>query len=574
MAWRPSFNQGVSSFKESRLDEALSHFTQALKCTGGDRQHIIYDSRSAAYERLGMLKDALRDARMVIKLAPDQWQGYFRAARLFLLASKLDASSSMADIALSHIKPSNTKRRDEVEKLIAEIQLAKLARAKRESLALNQMEKLPVELLSEIFRYAVSDDVAAHIRILGVCSFWRGIAWNTPTLWSTLILTTNFPSRKIALWFKQSRGQIRELHVRDDVVTHPDWPFPELAEIAWSQLRIVSAASWDLAGYIENIKLGEDALSSLEELIMAEGRFCQRRTSPSLFPLLQQSRIRSLTFLKSEFSCKEISSLSSLTSICIYNCSNDPRHLVDVFLANPGLETVKITDNFIFTYSVASPISLQYLKHLELTGSWASSLLECIIVDDLDTLIIRASRSSLDRALNAILEQKGTRNLTRLTIDRCSVTCPVFIQFMKDASCLTQLELISLLNTNSLIEGLAGPAPLRGNSQKPTGINNGPIICPAMTYLDVSQSPDISTGILHRLIKSRLTVVDTAPSVDGGALDPDASKSSSPKCARIAKLIMDECQLIDASWLPWFRSNVPSVSCVYQKKKKKKASWR
>lgn len=46
----------------------INPYTQAIQA--GANIHSVYDSRAAAYEKLGKLKDALKDSCEVIKIAP------------------------------------------------------------------------------------------------------------------------------------------------------------------------------------------------------------------------------------------------------------------------------------------------------------------------------------------------------------------------------------------------------------------------------------------------------------------------------------------------------------------------
>ncbi|KAG6891653.1 hypothetical protein C0992_012702 [Termitomyces sp. T32_za158] len=535
------------------------------------------------HEKLGMHKEALRDARAVIKLAPDQWQGYARAARLFLLASKFDASLSMADMSLSRIKHSNTKRREEISKLKDDILRAQCAEAKLQRLMRNQFEKLPVELLSEVFRYALIDDPGALICVLGVCSYWRNVAWATPALWDTLILTPQFPVRKLSLWLNQSKGIIRKLYIRADVINHPEWPFPELANIAWDQVRVFSAVSWDVAQYFEGRRLGKDTLSSLEEFEMTEERICRRRASPGLFSLLRNARLRSICFSKSEFSWKEISdNLARLTSLSVHSGSKDPQYLMQALEVNPGLENIKILDHFHYICPGRPPLRLSQLTHLELMGSWAPSLLESLVVPNLHTLIIRASSFTLDLAFERMIATEGAIHLTHLIIDRCSIDSNVVNRLLQRAENLTRLQLNSLSKcANTVMETLAGPvfpskdkAVASRSIVMPAGTNGPPIICPALTHIDVSQSQDVLTGPLIRLVKSRISAAAAIAAWEeshaGIVANTDATPP--PKCARIVGLVMDQCSQIDAAWLPWLRKNLQTVSCVYEIKQK--SHWR
>lgn len=81
------FQKGVKKFKDGNYESALASFTavsvqcpmrrdgisddaytQAIKA--GANVHSVYDSRAATYEKLGKLKDALKDSGQVIKVAP------------------------------------------------------------------------------------------------------------------------------------------------------------------------------------------------------------------------------------------------------------------------------------------------------------------------------------------------------------------------------------------------------------------------------------------------------------------------------------------------------------------------
>ncbi|KAF5382745.1 hypothetical protein D9615_002900 [Tricholomella constricta] len=574
MAWKASFGHGVSSFKASRLDEALSHFTQAsishaLKEQGGDQQHLIYDSRAAVYEKLGMPKEALRDAKAVITLAQDQWQGYARAARLFLLARKFDAALKMANMALDRVKPANAARRVDITNLRDDIHEAQRAEGRRKRASQNQFEKLPVELLGEVFRLVIWSDVAELIGLLRVCRHWRNVAWHTPSLWETLVLTSKSPARKLSLWIKQSKGRIRELHVKAGVASHIDWPFQELKDLPWDKLRVCNAVSWDVAGFLEKHGLVPHALSAIEALEMQEEQWSRRRASPSLFPLLQTAGVRSLSFIRSEFSWTELAThLTTLTTLHIFGCSKDPAGLVPTLMANPGLESLIIQDSILFTWPVdTAPVLLSHLKHLELQGSWASNLLELITTSALETCKIKGSRGSLDTALTVLNVAHNLSNLTHIAVDSSPVTPAILIRLLKHTPALTRLELLFLSKgANAVIEALAGtpmpPPPSKRTPTKtpaPASTDEERILCPALTHVNVSHSADIRTGPLVRLVRARLPPPTPAPhaDTDPAAMTVDDSEREARKCARILGLTFDGCEQIDAEWLPWFRKQVP-----------------
>lgn len=88
-SWKQLFQKGVAMFRAGQLDDALALFTevghhgrliyagaysayQALSLEANE--YTLYDSRAAVNEKLGKTKDALRDCKRVIDLAPQRWQ--------------------------------------------------------------------------------------------------------------------------------------------------------------------------------------------------------------------------------------------------------------------------------------------------------------------------------------------------------------------------------------------------------------------------------------------------------------------------------------------------------------------
>ena len=82
-------------------------------------KYVLYDSRASAYENKNHRKDALRDAKKTIDIAPPQWHGYFRSARLFATFVQTDAASRMCSLALERLGGAAMRevRRRELEDL-------------------------------------------------------------------------------------------------------------------------------------------------------------------------------------------------------------------------------------------------------------------------------------------------------------------------------------------------------------------------------------------------------------------------------------------------------------------------
>ena len=71
---------------------------QAIRIVN-NTSYVLYDSRASVYEKHNRLKDALRDAKKTVDIAPAQWHGYFRSARLFASLNKSSAALRMCSLA-------------------------------------------------------------------------------------------------------------------------------------------------------------------------------------------------------------------------------------------------------------------------------------------------------------------------------------------------------------------------------------------------------------------------------------------------------------------------------------------
>ncbi|KAF8895464.1 hypothetical protein BD779DRAFT_1668736 [Infundibulicybe gibba] len=191
-SWKTKFKHGVSSFQNSKIEEALGLFNEAIQL-GGDNQHIVYDSRAAVYERTGRHKEALRDAKKVIDIAPERWQGYYRSARLFRNLNRYDASIKMAGLALTKIKPDDTKRHDEMKLLQETLTVAQRDAEAHWKRTQCYCKKLPMEMFGEIFSLVVALDSTQLLTILHVCASWRNMLGAAPNSGRSLSLPLGAP---------------------------------------------------------------------------------------------------------------------------------------------------------------------------------------------------------------------------------------------------------------------------------------------------------------------------------------------------------------------------------------------
>jgi hypothetical protein len=134
------------------------------------------------------------------------------------------------------------------------------------------------------------------------------------------------------------------------------------------------------------------------------------------------------------------------------------------------------------------------------------------------------------------------------------------------------LQLRSDFDANVIAESLSKPpgstpplaVPFKCGGLIPMEL---PILCPSLEVLDLSGSPNVRTGPVMRIVKERLGL---AASQDGGAYRlPGEESDQNVSCIQTLKV--DECPLIEADILPWFRKNVPKFSCRYATTKER---WR
>lgn len=68
--------KGNEAFKAGKYQEAVQHFSEAIKLNPGDG--ILYSNRSGAYASMNMYQEALNDAVQCVSLKPDWPKGYSR----------------------------------------------------------------------------------------------------------------------------------------------------------------------------------------------------------------------------------------------------------------------------------------------------------------------------------------------------------------------------------------------------------------------------------------------------------------------------------------------------------------
>jgi len=179
--------------------------------------------------------------------------------------------------------------------------------------------------------------------------------------------------------------------------------------------------------------------------------------------------------------------------------------------------------------------------------------------------ILRMTRVTAGAGLLlASLLDQGPIVLTELSIHSSVITSSMLIPFLKAASSLETFGLSHVHgHVNTVVEALA-TMPLDSTMTNTTTItepsSHETLICPSLRHITLSACSDLKTGALMRLVKSRLP------------LEVPVGDDSAPAMAQIETLAVDQCPDIEPEILPWLRSRVRSLSCVYATKKA--AQWK
>ncbi|KAG7088347.1 hypothetical protein E1B28_012351 [Marasmius oreades] len=535
MEWKSDFKKAIESFKYSKYDEALISLNRALE-HGGREHYVVFDSRSAVYSKIGELRLALLDAKKVISLAPTRWQGFSRAAHLFLQFNRFVEAQKMADAALKRLPADDLKNRASLLALIGEIKTAR-------SRVTCHLATLPNELISEIFHYLVDFNPINVLLISKISGHLRNVALNTPSLWRTLVLTKKSPVRKSAWWIERSRGRIRELSLRRSLLEENRWTLENIKGILWDHLRILRLEDFDLTQVLEkHAQVGQ--LPSLEELELRDKLLDTSRDRFIIrFSHLRRLKLEgSITSLPDKFpSTLRYLSLQRIPERCL-------DRIFSLLASNPHLEALCLDTTFAeFWKTPTTVISLPYLTTLEICC--LPQLFRFLTFPTLAVLRIKKN-ANIDMIIQSLVEN-GTGLLTEISVISCAVSNALFLQLLSMNPLLQSLVLNHLAYTaNPVLEALAPPSQAGA-------------LCPALTHVDFSNCPDVQTGPLARLVKSRLAIEkETTPE----------GESSVRRPAPIDVIKVDGCPRIDAEFIPWFRQRVQTFSCIYMTKKA--ASWK
>jgi F-box/TPR repeat protein Pof3 len=384
--------------------------------------------------------------------------------------------------------------------------------------------KLPVELLALIFEDVVQRHRTSPARLAHVCHQWRDLAFKMSTLWRRLVLDHKGSKQeaRTAFWLRHSRGRIRQLRV----TTPKNFGecMSKLADNASSHLEEIDFEFLFADSVPPYFRFQVDPISFSWSV-----RTCRNERPRRLpfEPKMEPFRISELRITGVDLCWQiEAQQLENITTLVVDNANLQVSDLVIILDRSPHIQTLEVqTDTEVPLPKRKERLVLANLSTLKLLLS--NALLQFIEVPALETLQFVGVQ--LGKALQDLSPPQPP------LVCFCAIECATpqdAILPLPDT--LQVLRLTSLsYNVNKVVESL-----VEGK-------------CPRLIELDLSNTR-IGSGPIIRLIKARNCF----------ATGEDDNLS---KPANLGLLTMDLCDRISTDSLPWIRSKVPRVSCVFER---------
>ncbi|GAB5591228.1 hypothetical protein Unana1_06128 [Umbelopsis nana] len=173
--WQTHFAQGNAAFQNSDFNTAYKQFTKALSLEPNNA--VILDCRAATSTKMGNHKDALQDARSIVKSEPAQARGYMRMYKVLNAMNQKDKAQQILSVGLKRVPNTdslyNSMKRQKTSKDIV-------------TPSRNFWALLPSELMWSIFSILSLEDMVLCMR---VCKHWHRFIKDTPALWRDLTIS-------------------------------------------------------------------------------------------------------------------------------------------------------------------------------------------------------------------------------------------------------------------------------------------------------------------------------------------------------------------------------------------------
>lgn len=430
----------------------------------------------------------------------------------------------MAELALARIAADDAKRRVEITSL-------KTTALHGKRRVTCHVATLPVELMAEIFEYAVANDAPFVVRLSAVCKHWRDVALRTPRLWGSLTLTNRAPKRKTEVWLARSQRRIHNLTLRKTLV-EPQWTPDKIVDLKWEHLRSCTLEDWDIITSLDQENL-DHVVAGLEELEIHDRLFNHNRNSLLAYPY---AALRSLILEGAIVNLHAIPPAPpTLQTLSVRSCPAQDLLVLLSYLSQAADLTTLTLDipfgDFQAPAPLPEPLRREKLTTLDIVATpGALHLFSFIVMPSLQHLTITRSPRSIDDVLSSCIT---TTELRSLTTEACVVTSEAVVTLIKSSPHLETLALRRLPGgvTSAVLEAIN---QAEGEAVK------------CLTSLDVSHCPDVRTSSISRLVKNRMP--------------PEGEMS------QLESLTINGCPLIPGDHLPWFRQRVKNFTCIYLSK--------
>ena len=499
----------------------------------------LFDSRAAVHDKLGDVKAALDDARKVIDVAPHQWQGYARCARLFLRMKKPERAVKMVDYALERVRPGDAERKETLLALKQEAIDFAAAIKRHISRTSYHFGNIPVEISHEIFSLLVDSDHSFVLTLAGVCNTWRTVVLTSPPFWSTLVLTKKRPAKKIKLWVQRSGGQILDLKFVQGCLSDPRL-HQSFHGFPWETLRGLDTE----VDITEIIAPAGDKITQLDKL-----RITDAGSASTLLDQMHRVRTRNLDVRGERIQFHRVRQILSDCHALSFHASaqinvsdiihtiSENQNLAAFSVSIMGYPTMDITPS----QFVEAPLQLPNLQQLNLRSNHWLLALFCNATMPLLVSLSLSELTSIGDQLTNFLIRHPTTSLTDLTISRCVTPHLQLTSLLRSSPHLRTLVIEGLPDINEVVEFLA--TAQSDVAQDPP--------CPSLEKLDLTSCASLRSGPIVRLVKERVMNGDVVA---------------------LGTLFVDLCPLIEPEVRDWLSRNVPSFSCVYIRKKD--ARWK
>jgi F-box/TPR repeat protein Pof3 len=436
-----------------------------------------------------------------------------RASRLLALLDQYDRALAMGNAALQRVKPTDIQRKEEIQGLQEATMVAKLRHEENLRAQICHIAKLPFELLSLIFQEAVRDMGTHPFHLAHVCGHWRRVATNMPALWSTLTIRDVSKEQNTLKWLHLAQHKLSSLHLIRPRDLH------RLGSALTDSIKVLEYLECDIQSSGSIPQLRQICPTARRILLRGSIPYIRLDVQPFVSERVEELQVESLHVQWDNLA----HNLPNLTDLTIAEAVLPPLSiLLELLCTTPYLQVLILHGHLMYEPHERDfdiHFDLPHLIELEIDVGNARSynLAQYASFPNLRKLRL------VNTYAKDFLEILATKHLAltelRIRNPNTMQQCDPIRPFLTES--LETLELSrSAIPVAEIVEELA------------TGL------CPRLTSLTLTNTL-ISEDPLIRLVKAR----------------------------NIKELIVDSCDNVSPDVLPWLRSKVPVISCIYMTKK-------